>query len=104
MSAVSHASRRTTGIGLTGLQVGLAASALGALLLAPPAHGRMMLVPLTPAAARALPAAIFDGNTRLIASGTLPGSLVVEGDRHFLESLLHRATLTLATPLAGCGA
>jgi hypothetical protein len=89
-------------VGLIGLQIALALSAAGALLLAPPAHGQMLLVPLTPAAAHALPAEILDGNTRLVATGVLPGSLIIEGDPQFFYTLFHRATLTFATPLAGC--
>ena len=51
----------------------------GWLLLAPPAEGMMMLVPLSPSAARELPALALRDGTRLVAVGTTPGSLIVYG-------------------------
>jgi hypothetical protein len=88
-----------------GLQMALAGSAMGWLLLAPPAQGQIILVPLTPGAASALPATALHGDIRLIGAGPLPGSLLVEGRRaDFTGYLLHHATLALATPPGGCGA
>jgi len=102
MDSISDAYRRPHGHRLIGLQVAIAAIALGWLLLAPPAHGQMLLVPLTHAASQSLPGLAIRGDTRLIATGPLPGSLVVEGRRADLSSLLRHATLVLAAPTGGC--
>jgi hypothetical protein len=84
-------------------QVAIAVPLVGGLLFAPPAEGPMMLVPLTPAAAHALPALALTGDTRLISAGPLPGSLVVYARRADLSGrMLAHATLTFASPLTGC--
>lgn len=84
-------------------QIALAIGGLGWLLLAPPAYGAIMLVPLTPAAAAGLPALALQGEARLIAAGPLPGSLIVEGARGRLApAALAHAVLPLASPPAGC--
>jgi hypothetical protein len=84
-------------------QVAIALPLVGGLLFAPPAQGTMMLVPLSPAAAHALPALVLTGDTRLISTGPLPGSLIVYARRGDLATrLLAHATLTLASPLTGC--
>lgn len=100
MDSIPDAYRRP--IGLIGLQIAIAAIALGWLLLAPPARGQMLLVPLTHAAGERLPGLAIRGDTRLIAAGPLPGSLVVEGRRADLSPLLRHATLVLAAPPGGC--
>jgi len=102
MDSISDAYRRPHGTGLIGLQIAIAAIAFGWLLLAPPARGQMLLVPLTHAAGQHLPGLAIRGDTRLIAPGPLPGSLVVEGRRADLASLLRHATLVLAAPPGGC--
>ena len=102
MDSISDASRRPHGASLTGLQIAIAAVALGWLLLAPPARGQMLLVPLTRVASERLPALAIRGDTRLIATGPLPGSIVVEGHRADLSALLRHATLVLAAPPGGC--
>ena len=90
--------------GATVLQLGLIASAIAALCLAPPATGRILLVPLSTGAARAmLPQAIARG-ARLVGDGPLPGSFVVSGDRAALAGPLATAGVALlAAPAAGCG-
>ena len=102
MNSVSDANRRPHAKGLIGLQVAVAGAALGGLLMAPPTQGQMLLVPLTQAASERLPALAVHGDTRLIAAGPLPGSLVVEGRRADLASLFRHATLVLAVPPGGC--
>jgi hypothetical protein len=88
-----------------GAQIVVAATGFSLLVLMPPAEGQIMLVPLTPAAARTLPVLAFRHGTRLVATGPLPGSLVVYGRRADLSGLLFRnATLALATPPSGCSA
>jgi hypothetical protein len=87
------------------LQSAVAVLLLGGLLLSPPTQGPMMLVPMTAAAARALPALALRGDTRLIATGPLPGSLLVYGRRADLAlPMIRHATLTLGSPAAGCTA
>jgi hypothetical protein len=85
-----------------GVQIVIAAIALGWLLLAPPARGQILLVPLTHVAATHLPALALRGDTRLIAAGPFPGSLVVEGRRADLTRLFRDSTLVLAVPPGGC--
>jgi hypothetical protein len=104
MDSVSDTHRRPFANSLMGLQVAVAAIALGWLLLAPPAQGQMLLVPLTHAASERLPSLAIQGNTRLIATGPLPGSLVVEGRRSELTRLFRYSTLVVAVPPGGCRA
>src|ERR1700753_660585 len=102
MDSVSDAYRRPHAIGLIGLQSAIAAITLGWLLLAPPAQGQMLLVPLTPAAG-GRPAGLAPlGDIRRIAAAPPPGSLVVEGRRAALSYLLRHSTLVVAVPPAGC--
>jgi len=77
----------------------------GWLLLAPPAEGMMMLVPLSASAARALPALALRDGTLLVATGPTSGSLLVYGHRASLaRRLLAHGILTLASPPGGCSA
>ena len=74
------------------------------ILLAPPAEGFQLLVPLDGAArARMLPLAIARG-AALVGRGPLPGSFVVTG-RHAAigASLAAAGILTFAAPAAACG-
>ncbi|WP_454884826.1 hypothetical protein [Sphingomonas oryzagri] len=104
MNTVSNDYCRASCAGLIGLQVAIATVALGWLLLAPPARGQMLLVPLTGSASQSLPARALHGETRLIGAGPTPGSLVVEGRRDDLTALYRHATLVLAVPPGGCRA
>ncbi|MDH7640904.1 hypothetical protein [Sphingomonas oryzagri] len=104
MNTVSDAHRRASSAGLIGLQSTIAAATLGWLLLAPPAQGQMLLVPLTGTAIQSLPARALHGETRLIGTGPTPGSLIVEGRRDTLTGLFRHATLVLAVPPGGCRA
>lgn len=74
----------------------------GLLIAAPPASGAMMLVPLGPQAANALPLLALVGDVRLLARGPLPGSLLVYGSRR-ARTLLRHGIVTLASPPALCG-
>jgi hypothetical protein len=74
-----------------------------ALVAAPPATGMMLLVPLSSQAAAALPSAVVRGNTRLVAQGPFPGSLVVYGSRQEIAlPLLVHGVLTFASLRQGC--
>ena len=82
-------------------QLLLGVAALLAVAFAPPAQGRMLLVPLNgePVSVRTL------GSLRAtpLLAGPLPGSLVVEGDRGALKPLWSQGVLVLAAPEAICG-
>jgi len=82
-------------------QAALAMATLLVLAFAPPAHGRMLVAPIDgqPIAdamlirARAVP----------LASGPLPGSRIVEGDRRLLfRLLLSHGIIVLAAPAPVC--
>lgn len=73
-------------------------------LLAPPTRGMKMLVPLTPDAARALPALAVANDNMLMAIGPLPGSLLVYSEHPDTTNFLTFRILTIASPPAGCGA
>jgi hypothetical protein len=81
-------------------QMALAMLALLVVAFAPPAEGRMLLVPLdgqpvsevTIAKVRATP----------LVRGPLPGSWVVEGERRRMSGLWARPVLVLAAPAALC--
>lgn len=82
-------------------QAAIAAAALLALAFAPPAHGRMLIVPLDGEPVdlqlirRAQAAPLFQG--------PLPGSWVVEGRRAILaRSFNSQRTILLAAPQAIC--
>ena len=90
-------------LGKTGpivLQLALAVLALGVVAFAPPAHGRMLLVPLDgqPVSKAAIEAAAATP----LRSGPLPGSWVVDGDRELLSALWAKRVLVLAAPAALC--
>ena len=82
-------------------QAALAMATLLVLAFAPPAHGRMLVAsidgqPIADAMlirARAVP----------LASGPLPGSRIVEGDRRLLfRLLLSHGIITVAAPAPAC--
>ena len=83
-------------------QIGAVVLGLGVLALAPPAEGRMLLVPLAGHSGGMIAAAARQG-ARLVATGPLPASIVVEGDRARLAAPMRAAgVLLLAAPAAGC--
>lgn len=65
-----------------------------------------MLVPLTPSAIRTLPAIVLatDRSARLVASGPLPGSIVVYSEALPLAKLIAMGVVSLDSPSGGCGA
>jgi len=91
-------------LGKTGpivVQLVLAMLALAVVAFAPPAHGRMLLVPLgdEPVSRAAIEAVAATP----LKAGPLPGSWVVDGDRERLLSLWAQKILVLAAPAALCG-
>lgn len=87
--------------GLMAVQLGLGALALFAVAFAPPAQGRMLLVPLTGEPVSV--ATVTSLRAAPLLAGPLPGSLVVEGDREPLSGLWSQGVLVLAAPEAICG-
>lgn len=87
------------------IQIGLAAILLPAFLLAPPAYGRILLVPVLPGSGSHLAADMVARGARLVAPGPTGGSLVVDGDRdRILPGLLQRGVIPMSTVLIDCGA
>jgi hypothetical protein len=87
--------------GLTTFQLTLGALALLAVAFAPPAQGRMLLVPLDGEPVRV--AALGGMRVTPLLAGPLPGSLVVEGERGPMSALWSQGVLVLAAPEAICG-
>ena len=84
-------------------QCGIGVATLGAMTLPPPVIGKMLLVPLTPAAKIALVPLATERGARLIATGPLPGSLVVSANgATIVGPLFQHGILTIAAPPAGC--
>ena len=82
------------------VQLALAMLALTAVAFAPPAQGRMLLVPLDgrPVSREA----IEDAAATPLKAGPLPGSWVVDGNRDRLSGLWGRNVVVLAAPAALC--
>jgi len=81
-------------------QLALAASASLVAAFAPPQQGRMLLVPMggepiTETMVRNLSATP-------LKPGPLPGSWIIDGNRHSLAPLLPQGTIILAAPAAAC--
>jgi hypothetical protein len=87
------------------LQLLAAGMALGAIALAPPAKGEMLLIPLAGQSADSAAVWATNAGARIVGRGPIPGSLAVEGSTGDLLALaLRHATLIVAAPPAGCGA
>lgn len=77
---------------------------VGTLVAAPPASGRIMLVPLTAEAAHGMVATAIGQGASLAGRGPLPGSVIVNGDRAvLLKALVRQGVALLAAPVTGCG-
>ena len=86
------------------IQLGFAACLLPALLLVPPAHGRILLVPILPGSGSHLAADMIVQGARLVAPGPTSGSLVVDGDRdRIMAGLLRRGVIPMSAVLVDCG-
>lgn len=94
--------RRAGGLGLAA-QIALVVAGLGGVMLAPPAYGPMLLVPITDGTAPALNRA-FARQARLVGAGPFPGSVVVVGRRALLlPAMLASGTLVIAAAPGLCG-
>ncbi|MBO9377714.1 hypothetical protein GG804_13140 [Sphingomonas histidinilytica] len=90
---------------LTLAQIGMVVAVMLGLAFAPPARGRMLLVPLSTRAAAMLPAAAVDGGARLLGAGPFRGSLVIVADRKRLGGVsLADGMIILSAPPLLCGA
>jgi hypothetical protein len=86
------------------LQIGAACCALVGFALAPPAQGRMLLIPMLPDSGHHLAADVIARGARLEGVGPFAGSLVIDGTRdRVTPGLLGRGVLTLSTNLFDCG-
>lgn len=71
---------------------------------APPAHGRMLLVPVTGGDQAAAVRAARNAGALIVGSGPLPQSAVIEGARGpVIAAALKAGMVTLAAPNGGCG-
>lgn len=94
-SAKAGARPRATGFYL--LQASLL-FALALLLVAPPARGAMLVLPL----AGATPAGLL-GDAQLVGGGPLPGTLIVYGERaRLLPHLIRHGAIAVATSVPAC--
>jgi len=87
-------------VGPIAAQMALAILALVLIAFAPPAYGRMLLVPLDGQPVSSM--AIRDLRATPLVAGPLPGSWVVEGDRRLLSGLWSKGVMVLAAPAAVC--
>ena len=81
-------------------QLAIAGLALLLAAFAPPAQGRMLLVPLDGRPVSG--AIIYRLRATPLTAGPLPGSRVVEGQRRLLSGLWSRGVVVLAAPAAAC--
>ena len=83
---------------------GLLLVGLIALYIAPPAQGRMLLLPLTDRGRDNLAALAIKNGALLVATGPASGSMLVEGRRdQLMTPLLRRGILVMAARTGGCG-
>ena len=89
----------------TGAQVLLVSAGLAATVLAPPARGTMIAIPLTGATvAETVNLAVARGAT-IEGMGRLAGSVVLDGDRARLTAALRaHGVLLIGAPSGLCGA
>lgn len=89
---------------LIAAQGAIGAFALAALALTPPAQGRMMIVSLNGQSPGEIAAWAVRDEVRIVGSGPLPGSLIVQADAGGLaRRAMRHGDLVLAAPAAGCG-
>lgn len=77
--------------------------ALAALALTPPVQGRMMIVSLNGQSSGEIAAWAVRDEVRIVGTGPLPGSLIVQADAGALAGkALRHGNIVLAAPVAGC--
>ncbi len=91
------------GVRLIALQIMVCALATTVILLAPPASGDILLLPLTSAGAERLPLLATVDGMRMIARGPVGGSLVVRGDGYRIAGrMIAGGILPIAARPSGC--
>lgn len=84
-------------------QILIVLSAVGALLLAPPANGQIALYPITSAGHTELTKIATNGGRKLLARTRVGDGFVIQGSRpSFGDLLLNHGILALAVPDSGC--
>lgn len=97
-------SEGTGGYWLAAIQTLFAACLVAGLVAAPPASGRILLVPVGAAGRDGLARLAIDAGARLVETGPVAGSLVVTGNSGpLMRALLPRHVLVLRADIAGCG-
>ncbi len=87
------------------LQLGATLVAVPMLALAPPAQGRILLVPIWPGSGAHLAADEVARGARLVAPGPFAGSLVIDGPREAVTGgLWARGVLVVGAAGVDCGA
>ncbi|HEX7854932.1 MAG TPA: hypothetical protein VF503_14685 [Sphingobium sp.] len=98
------AERGRSGHALAVLQMVFVLCVVVALIAAPPASGRMLLIPLGGEGRDGLARMAIDAGARLVAPGPLGGSLVVSGEgAALIVALMPRHVLVLSASIGGCG-
>ncbi|MFT3968004.1 MAG: hypothetical protein QM690_19210 [Sphingobium sp.] len=93
-----------SGYGPAVVQACLAVIMTMGLIAAPPASGRMLLVPMGAEGRDGLARRAVDAGARLVAPGPLGGSLIVSGESGpLIAALMPGHALVLAASLGGCG-
>lgn len=87
------------------IQLGVSAFVLGAALMAPPANGNMLVLPvLNDSTGRTAGWAVAAGG-KILGTGRIPGSIVVTGERRRLfAAALRNGAVILAAPGLLCSA
>ncbi|MBV7255674.1 hypothetical protein KCG44_02610 [Pacificimonas sp. WHA3] len=89
---------------LCALQAAMVVLAISLMAFAPPAEGRMIILPLSPGATTGLVNDLHSLDARPLDGGPLPGSVVVVANRADLfMNMLWTGRLVIAAPNAGCG-
>lgn len=89
---------------LDGAQILIVVLALAAVPLAPPATGRMLVVPVAGGDEAAAVRAAREAGALILGSGPLPRSTIVEGARGpVLAAAWHAGAIAIAAPSGGCG-
>ncbi|WP_375285607.1 hypothetical protein [Sphingomonas sp.] len=89
---------------LDGAQALIVLLAMAAVPLAPPAKGRMLVVPVGGGDEAAAVRAAREAGALILGSGPLPRSTIVEGARGPMLAAAWRAGMVaLAAPQGGCG-
>jgi hypothetical protein len=100
---LSHLNQPRIGALLILMQASVCVLGTAVMLLAPPASGEVLLVPLTATGAARMPALATTDGTRMIARGPVAGSIVVRGDGYRIaRRMIASGILAISASTAGC--